>query len=1162
MRRNTKKPRWHYVYYVLGALDLLTVGAGLGLSHLLSSDYKAAVAQHGALASLQLEATELSGLAQAVNAPGNDVFDTRDVAGERAARDEARVAFDRRLAALESEARGLEGEWAQQFRSALLQVRQAMLQMSAEADLIFGNFEHGNSRAAGRRMATMDRKYGDLTEAVTLASGLLQRHQIALLDHQVERSGELQSLELFIGLLMALMVTGVTIYGHFIGRMGRRAAELDQKLEIVAKVTLVRAEVQSAFLRGDVKEAFALALKGVKELTDSEYGFIAEVLADEHGKPFLRSRAISNIAWNEETRRLHDQHVDKGLEFHNLDTLFGAAVVHRKAVIANTPANDPRSGGGVPAGHPPLNSFLGAPILAGGELVAMAGLANRPGGYGIEILAIMQPLLEAIGQLVISLRDREERRRAQEALSDSLGRADRALADICAYRTALDQHAIVAVTDNKGDITFVNDKFCEISGYAREELLGQNHRILNSGVHPRTFFVEMWRTIGQGRPWRDEICNRAKNGRIYWVDSSIISLLGEDGRPNQFVSIRYDVTARKQGQAEAERQKTISAFVSDMQSELLATGAFHQSLNRALDTLLSSYEVSAACVWGLMRDEKEGGAFAMPLGHRKRATAATLEGAPEVIILGDTDIAEKVGEHFSQDISLVDMSAAQLGAASVIGLPIVVAGAPLGLLALGGDDVHGRDLASEMAPFLSALGELMLAQHDADRRKQAEENAQKLARQDALTGLANRRKLAEEFDGRIDHPASRFALMLIDLDRFKPINDAYGHLVGDQVLQVVAQRLLGTIRGDCAVARLGGDEFAILTAPEWKQSEVVDLSARILHALSSPVSIGDLTIPIGASVGIAGYPGDAKTVQQLLHLADAAMYRAKERRGAIQFFDAAMDESVRLRVELEGDLRKAIDAGEIVPYFQPVVCLRTGVVTGHEMLARWRHPRRGYIPPATFIPLAEEAGLIDAIFWRLLRTACATYAAEQARMLLSVNISPVQMRDPLFAQRLLQTLVEEGFPPQQLEIEVTESAMLGDIERVRALLFSLKNQGVHIALDDFGTGYSSLVLLRDLPLDKVKIDQSFVRGLANQANCTIIDAVLGMVAALKLDVTAEGIETEAIAGVLYAKGCQYGQGYYFGKPQQSLAATAAVEAGEVSGVPRGVERWNRRSGAG
>jgi diguanylate cyclase (GGDEF)-like protein len=666
---------------------------------------------------------------------------------------------------------------------------------------------------------------------------------------------------------------------------------------------------------------------------------------------------------------------------------------------------------------------------------------------------------------------------------------------------------------------------------------------MNSGAHPPAFFADMWRTVETGHAWRGDICYRAKDGSRYWADTIIVPLADQDGAPNRYISLSYDVTAHKKVAAVAERKQKIGQLIAAMQGELIASGAISVSLKQSLTALLPIVGADVAIVLDVGRTQS--GELWCNVACDCRANANQVAFAEEPVLINLRSQPPLIRECGSAGLIFGGRTSQELGASTFKAIPIRSGAATIGLLAIGGERVISEAFMEELEPFAAAVGDLIVAQREADQRRTAADEARLLARQDALTGLGNRRALVEEFDARTDHPDAKFSLLLIDLDRFKPINDTHGHMIGDEVLKVISARLRACVRRDCAVVRLGGDEFAILTEPRHDERGVEELVARVLDQLPAPIEINGLTLSVGASVGVARYPGDAKTANDLLQRADAAMYRAKERRGDAQFFNSSMDLRIRQKAALETALRDAVANDQIAPYYQPIVRLDTGEVVGHEVLARWRHDELGFIPPAQFIPIAEEAGLIESIFWSVLRTAAKKYQDTNCTTLLSVNLSPAQIKDPLLAQRLLQALAETGLPPQRLEIELTETAMLVDIERARALIVSLKNQGIQIALDDFGTGYSSLVLLRDLPIDKLKIDRSFIGAIDadTSASTVIVDAVLGLAKAMSLAVTAEGIETETVANLLRSRGCQYGQGYLFG------AATPAPVF-EIDGLKR------------
>ena len=439
----------------------------------------------------------------------------------------------------------------------------------------------------------------------------------------------------------------------------------------------------------------------------------------------------------------------------------------------------------------------------------------------------------------------------------------------------------------------------------------------------------------------------------------------------------------------------------------------------------------------------------------------------------------------------------------------------------------------------SAVKSLRLRREIAARLN-AESDAQSIARRDALTGLPNRRMLAETIEAA---PASRgHALLLLDLDRFKAVNDIYGHAAGDAVLCEIANRLIGVLPRDAVAARLGGDEFAAFLPTELGTDGLMRLAQQIVHQLCEPVMWESTRLEIGATLGIALMPQDGSNAETLLRSADIAMYRGKrEGRGTYRFFEQAMDEELKARVSLECALRAAIQAGEIRPHYQPLVALPDETLLGFEVLARWYHPTRGVIAPGTFIPIAEDTGLISELSYSLLRQACLDARNWPAHIRLAINISPVQFKDRLLAPRLLSILRDTGFAPKRLEVEITESALTGDIEVARSTLTALQSVGVSIALDDFGTGYSSLYHLREMRFDKIKIDRSFVQSLAsNEESAKIISAILGLGSSLGILTTAEGIETAGNSAWLAERGCDTGQGFLFGPPVPAIAVNGLL----------------------
>jgi len=563
-------------------------------------------------------------------------------------------------------------------------------------------------------------------------------------------------------------------------------------------------------------------------------------------------------------------------------------------------------------------------------------------------------------------------RQAQEALLLSEALAKKSLEELKCQKYALDKHAIVAVTDVKGRITYANDKFSEVSGYSTDELIGQDHALLNSGYHPKGYFKEMYRTVANGQVWHDEICNRAKDGRLYWVDTTIAPFLGEDGKPQSYISIRTDIT----------------------------------------------------------------------------------------------------------------------------------------------------------------------------QRKAAEDKSNYLALYDPLTNLPNRRLLLD----RLSHALASAmrtgrsgALLFLDLDHFKTLNDTLGHDVGDLLLQQVAERLTACVREGDTVARLGGDEFVVILESLSEQeveaaTQAETVGEKILAKFIQPYQFKGYEYHITSSIGIALFGKNNLKSDELLKQADIAMYQAKKLgRNALSFFDPKMQEGIQARVDMEHELRKALDKNEFQLFYQMQVGLNDRAV-GAEALIRWAHPERGLIAPNEFIPIAEDCGMILPIGAWVLDSACAQLSrwehAELTRGLtLSVNVSAKQFRQTDFVEQVSNAVARHAINPTLLKLELTESALLDHIEDAIQVMNALKDIGVRFSLDDFGTGYSSLQYLRLLPLYQLKIDRSFVQDIASKgSDQAIVRTIIAMAHTLNLNVIAEGVETQVQQGILLDSGCMYYQGYLFSKP--------------------------------
>jgi len=422
---------------------------------------------------------------------------------------------------------------------------------------------------------------------------------------------------------------------------------------------------------------------------------------------------------------------------------------------------------------------------------------------------------------------------------------------------------------------------------------------------------------------------------------------------------------------------------------------------------------------------------------------------------------------------------------------------------------------------------------DVTEAKQTEQRILHMAHHDTLTGLPNRTAFNEYFAATLERSATsgeQFAILSVDLDRFKEANDVYGHSVGDALLRQVARRLQEAARGTF-LARVGGDEFAVVVSAGPQPAAAATLAERLLAAFADEFEIEDQRIQISLTIGGVVYPADGADAKTLMVNVDAALYRAKsEMRGVVVFFEPEMSARLRERHALQQDLRSAIARGELLLHYQPQVRM-TGEMIGFEVLARWQCPKRGMVSPGTFIPIAEENGLIIPLGEWVLRAACCEAASWPQPLTIAVNISPIQFHHGDLPRLVHSILLETGLAPSRLELEITEGVFINDFSHAVSILRRLKSLGVQIALDDFGTGYSSLSYVHSFPFDKIKIDQTFIGDLRhNRHSMAIVRAVIGLGHSLNMPVLAEGVETQAQRGVLIKEGCDEAQGYFFGRP--------------------------------
>lgn len=476
--------------------------------------------------------------------------------------------------------------------------------------------------------------------------------------------------------------------------------------------------------------------------------------------------------------------------------------------------------------------------------------------------------------------------------------------------------------------------------------------------------------------------------------------------------------------------------------------------------------------------------------------------------------------------------------------------------------VSGRPVYDSFRNFVGFRGSGM----DLTEQRRSQESESRLAHYDSLTGLANRFQMSQLLEKILGSPQAQqreCAVLLLDLDRFKQVNDTLGHPAGDALLKQVAQRLERTVGSAGRVGRLGGDEFKVIVAGRPERDTLGRLTHEIIESLSQPYSIEGQRVVIGASIGIALCPHDGTSSESLIRNADLALYAAKDGgRGRYHFYSDDLHSAAEERSALEQDLRDAIAAGQLELYYQPVVSTKTEKISGFEALLRWQHPQKGWLSPAKFIPIAEDTGLVIPIGEWALRTACHQLAEWPDEIRCAVNVSPLQFANPNLPTIVTSAISQAGIDPGRLELEITETVFLGDSAGTSAMFAALKGIGVRLALDDFGTGYSSLGYLKKAPFDKIKIDQSFVRGATEDGspNGAIITAIASLAKALGMDTTAEGVETLDELDLIRSLGCTHIQGYIYDKARSAKDSTARLAQGldAVASGPRSA-RTKRRT---
>ncbi|MDD0845060.1 putative bifunctional diguanylate cyclase/phosphodiesterase [Pseudomonas sp. Gutcm_11s] len=682
---------------------------------------------------------------------------------------------------------------------------------------------------------------------------------------------------------------------------------------------------------------------------------------------------------------------------------------------------------------------------------------------------------------------REALRSSEERLSLALDSADEGMWD----------------WDMKSTRVFYSARYCELLGYRPEEF-GADRDAWLGRLHPedRHLAEERLRALIEDRtPYYESIFRiRHRDGNYRWLYSRGRLLLDDQGQPHRFIGTSSDITQRRAD--EDSLRQAAAVFDSTLEGVLVTDRDLHISHVNPAFTRITGYE--SKDVLGkspsMFKSGRHDPAFYQSLWHAL-STRGTWS--------GEIWNRRKNGEVF-----------------------------PMWQCIRSIHDENGH-LSHYVAVF-SDVSAIKHSQHELDF----------LAHHDPLTGLPNRLLFGERIEQalqRAKREGRRGALLLLDLDHFKIVNESLGHNTGDLLLKMIGERLGAAFGPDMTLARLGGDEYGVLCDDCAEAEQASQLALQTLDSLSQPFLLDDQPLFVGASIGISLYPDDGDSVEQLMRNADSALFRAKNSgRQTFSFYSQDMTQHALIRVRLESQLRLALEEGQLRVHYQPIHRLDDQRMIGAEALVRWQHPERGLVPPGEFIPVAEDSGLIGAIDAWVLEQACAQMCRWQAAGM-SLEFIAVNVSSRLFGRgeldlRVERVLRETGLEPARLELEVTESAVMDNPERASELLTQLHKLGVRLAIDDFGTGYSSLARLKSLPVHKLKLDQSFVRGLPHdREDAAIARAVITLGQSLGLRVLAEGIETEEQAAYLREIGCVLGQGYWFGRPQpaeQLLAAQA------------------------
>ncbi len=792
-----------------------------------------------------------------------------------------------------------------------------------------------------------------------------------------------------------------------------------------------------------------------------------------------------------------------------------------------------------------LSLELGTPITPGFEALvfkASRGIEDiyeltyiRKDGSRFPAVVSVTALRDAqnaiIGYLLLGTDNITQRKRTEESLR----------LQSAALNAAADA---IVITNRAGVIEWINPAFTKITGYSTEEALGKHHRdLVNSGQHPRAFFKELWKAILTGRMWRGEVINRRKDGSLYTEEQVVTPILNAAGVITHFVAIQQDVTERKAAEASIAYLNRVYAMLSGINTLIVRVRDRDELFSHACRIAVE--EGGFRVAWVGMIDQNTMKIVPVASAGVDEETLTALKhrfSTTSTEQLGDTLSGQALRDkklvvaNDSQNDSRVLFSKkhAEQEIRSVACFPLIVSDKAVGVLALYADEIEFFQ-EQEMKLLTELVGDIAFAIDHLDKQ----ERLDYLAYYDVLTGLANHTLFLERVAQYMRSAANgghKLAVALIDLERFKNINDSLGQPTGDELLRQVTQWLTG-ITGDASLlARVGADHFAGVLPQVKQEGDVARLLEKTIEAFQNhPFHLNDSVYRIAAKVGVAVFPDDGTDAETLFRNAEAALKKAKASGERYLFYTQKMTEKVAGKLTLENQLRQAIDKGEFVLHYQPKVNLASGKMTSAEALIRWNDPRTGLVPPGRFIPILEETGMIYEVGRWALHQAIKDYLRWRSMGLpavrIAVNVSPLQLRHRGFIDEIKQTIRMDAQVAAGLELEITESLLMENVKHSITSLQAIHAMGISIAIDDFGTGFSSLSYLSKFPADTLKIDISFVNDMTvSPQGLALVSTIIGLAHALKLKVVAEGVETEEQQRLLHLLGCDEMQGFLFSKP--------------------------------